>query len=242
MLTSDKATTPALHASSQLSVGLQSSFAKKTFGAIRFALFFLAATKTAQGLAAEVDNPWLIRARAVHMNMSNQSAPINALNVPADAIHIENRTIPEVDITYFFTPNWAAELVLTVPQRHDVSLHVNGNSTALGNFQHLPPTLSVQYHFAPKAKIQPYIGAGINYTQFHDVKLSAGASLPLELEDDSIGLSYGAGVDFVLNKKWSLNVDVKKLQIRSDVLLNGNAISSVKADPLLIGIGIGYRF
>ena len=57
-----------------------------------------------------------------------------------------DKTIPELDISYFFTPNIAAELVLTVPQEHRVYL----NGTDIGSFKHLPPTLTLQYHFMPQ--------------------------------------------------------------------------------------------
>lgn len=191
---------------------------------------------------AAVEDPWMVRIRAVHMDMANESNPIPALGVTAnDTVHVSNKTIPEIDISYFFTPNWAAELVLTYPQRHTVSLVNNGTVTPLGSFKHLPPVLTLQYHFSPGASFQPYAGLGVNYTNISSVKLAAGAQ-PLDLENNSVGLALNAGFDYKLDKSMYLNVDMKKVQLRSDVLANGSAVSKVKVDPLLIGVGVGWRF
>ena len=191
---------------------------------------------------AAMEEPWMVRVRAVHMDMANESTPIPALGVTAsDTVHVSNKTIPEIDISYFLTPNWAAELVLTIPQKHTVTLANNGTVTPLGSFKHLPPVLTLQYHFSPGSTFQPYAGVGVNYTKISSVKLAAGAQ-PLDLENNSIGLALNAGFDYRLDKAMYLNVDVKKVQLRSDVLANGNAVSKVKLDPLLIGVGIGWRF
>ncbi len=108
----------------------------------------------------------------------------------------------------------------------------------IGTFKHLPPTLSLQYHFMPEKQFSPYVGAGVNYTNISAVKIPG-----LRLEHDSWGYSLQAGVDYKLDKNWSLNFDIKKVQIRSDVLTAAGAkVSEVKIDPVLIGVGVGYRF
>lgn len=194
----------------------------------------LAALGALSGQAMAEQSPWLVRARAVHISPADKSDAFGA--VAADAIHVSEKTIPEVDISYFFTPNWAAELVLTYPQKHDVTVDGLGN---IGSFKHLPPTLSVQYHFTPEAQFSPYLGAGVNYTRISQVDLLGGAA---DLEKNSYGLSLQAGVDYKLDKNWSLNLDVKKVQIRSDLSVGGSKVSTVKVDPWLVGVGVGYRF
>ncbi|WP_423680410.1 MULTISPECIES: OmpW/AlkL family protein [unclassified Undibacterium] len=202
---------------------------KKIVIALSLAAMGLTAT---QAMAQQ--SPWQVRARAVNISPDNKSDAIAGL-APADAIHVSNKTIAEVDITYFVTPNWSAELILTYPQKHDVSL----NGTNIGTFKHLPPTLTAQYHFAPEAQVSPYLGAGVNYTRISDVNLLGGKA---DLDNNSFGFALQAGVDFKLDKNWSLNLDVKKVQIRSDVTLGGAKISNVKVDPWLVGVGVGYRF
>lgn len=194
--------------------------------------------------AQEAQGNWLVRARAVRIDTANKSDPIPSLAVPADAITVSDKTIPEVDITYFFTPNIAAELVLTVPQKHTVTVQQSalGGPVDIGTFKQLPPTLMVQYHFRPNATIRPYVGAGLNYTRISSVRLAVPTVGRLDLENDSFGLAVGAGFDIALAENVFLNFDVKKLQIRSDVSHLGQTLSTVKVDPWLFGVGVGYRF
>jgi len=195
-------------------------------------------------VAQESQGNWLIRARAVHLDMANKSDPIPSLAVPRDAITVNDKTIPEVDISYFFTPNIAAELVLTVPQKQTVTVAQSalGGPVDVGTFKHLPPTLMLQYHFMPEATVRPYVGAGLNYTRISSVKLAVPTVGPLQLENSSFGLAIGAGVDIAIAKNWFLNFDVKKVQISSDVTQWGRKLSTVKLDPWLFGVGVGYRF
>lgn len=198
----------------------------------------LSLTLVTLGLAATQvmaqETPWLVRVRVVNISPANNSDSVGGVGAE-DRITVSKKTIPEVDISYFFTPNLSAELILTYPQKHDVML----DGATIGTFKHLPPTLTAQYHFAPEATINPYVGAGINYTNISEVHLLNGAG---RLDNHSVGLALQAGVDFKLDKNWSFNLDVKKVQIRSDVLISGNKVSAVKVDPWLIGAGVGYRF
>jgi outer membrane protein len=198
-------------------------------------LAVLAATMTmvAAGASAQT-SPWQVRARAVYIDPADKSDPVAGVGA-SDRIGVSDKTIPEIDVSYFFTPNIAAELVLTYPQKHDVTL----DGKTIGTFKHLPPSLLAQYHFMPGATISPYVGAGINWTTFSKNKILNGQG---SLEHDSWGLAVQAGFDYKLDQNWSLNVDVKKLQLRSDVMIAGVKASKVKVDPVLFGIGVGYRF
>lgn len=182
----------------------------------------------------------LVRVRAVDIVPADKSDAIPALGVPADAIDVSTKVIPEVDFTYFFGRNVAAELILTYPQEHEVEL----SGTALGTFKHLPPTLTLQYHFAPDGAFRPYVGAGVNLTLISDVNLAVPGVGALDLEGSSVGLAGQAGFDVKLGEKVFLNADLKYVAIRSDVSLaaSGQKVTAVKVDPWLIGFGIGYRF
>jgi outer membrane protein len=186
------------------------------------------------GNAMAQESPWLVRVRAVHVDTADKSDPVGGAGA-SDRLHVSNKTIPEFDVSYFFTKHIATELILTYPQKHDVSL----DGANIGSVKELPPTLTLQYHFAPDAAFRPYVGAGVNYTTFSKVRLLNGAA---SLEHDSFGLALQAGADVAIDKNWSLNFDLKKVQLRSDVLIGGARASRVKIDPLLLGVGIGYRF
>lgn len=202
----------------------------KSLAAAVLATLSLAASSAAM---AE-ETPWLVRVRAVHIDPADKSDQVGGTGA-SDRLTVSSKTIPEFDVSYFFTPNLAAELILTYPQKHDVFL----DGGKIGTFKHLPPTLLAQYHFVLDAPIKPYVGVGVNYTTISKVDLLGGKA---GLEHDSFGFALQAGVDYAIDKKWSINVDVKKIQIRSDVIIGGAKASAVKVDPLLVGVGVGYRF
>ena len=179
------------------------------------------------------EGPWMVRLRAVSLQPADKSDA--APGIPADAIHVSSKTIPEVDISYFFTKHFATELVLTVPQEHDVTL----GGTKIGTFKELPPTLLAQWHFLPGQTVDPYVGLGANLTLISDVKLANGA---LDLDSSSLGPAAQAGVDIQVAKQCFINLDVKYVQIRSDVKAGGAKVTTVKVDPMLYGVGVGYRF
>lgn len=184
---------------------------------------------TSGAAMAQTEGPWLVRARAVHLDSANKDNT-------GLGLAINNKTLPELDITYFFSPNIAAELVLTVPQKQDVTSSVAGY---LGTLKHLPPSLLAQYHFTQFNGFKPYVGAGINYTRFSSVKLLGGAA---DVQRNSWGGALQVGVDIALNRQWSLNFDVKKLYLNTDVYVGGVKQGNFKVDPVLVGVGLGYRF
>jgi len=171
--------------------------------------------------------PWMVRVHALNLDSANKDSTGLDLTV-------NNKVFPEVDISYFFTPNIAAELVLTYPQKHTVK----AGGTEIGTLKHLPPTLSLQYHFTDMGAFKPYVGAGLNYTHFSSVNLPAG----VDIKRNSYGLAVGAGFDYDIQKNVYLNVDVKKVQIKTTVSAGGSDIGDFKVDPLLVGVGVGFRF
>lgn len=176
------------------------------------------------------EGPWLVRVRAVDLKSANKDSTGLGLT-------INDKWIPELDISYFFTPNFAAELVLTYPQKQTVY----SNGTEIGSFKHLPPTLTAQYHFTGLKGFRPYLGAGLNYTNISSVNLLGGGA---NLKRSSYGLAAQIGVDVPLGNGWLLNLDVKKVQIKTDVLVGATEVNagSFKVDPWLIGVGVGKRF
>ena len=190
------------------------------------AVAVLCALTSGAAMAQQSEGPWMVRARAVHLDSANKdSTPLG--------LTVNNKTIPEVDVSYFFTPNVAAELILTVPQKH--TLRAGG--AAIGSLKHLPPTLLLQYHFNTSG-IKPYVGAGLNYTRFSSVKAPAG----VDIDRNSFGAALQVGVDIPLQKNLYLNFDIKKVFIKTDVTANGAKLGSFKVDPLLVGVGLGWRF
>ncbi|MCF2875825.1 MULTISPECIES: OmpW/AlkL family protein [unclassified Tenacibaculum] len=183
------------------------------------------------------EKKWQARFRWVSV-MPNESATIGTIG---GDVEISNSFIPELDFTYFFTENIAAELILGTAKHN-----VNAVGTALGNVDlgHvwlLPPTLTVQYHFNLN-NFRPYVGAGGNYTIFYSA--NPGAVVDVSYKN-SFGYAFQAGFDYDLDDTWFLNVDAKYIGLSTDVTVNAG-VATVPADvdinPLLIGFGIGMKF
>ena len=207
------------------------------------------------GAATAQDNPWMLRARAIAV-LPDESAVLSAggAGLAGDA-DIGEQYVPEFDITYFFTDNIAAELILAVTP-HDVSavkVTVPGaltNATVdLGDVWLLPPTLTLQYHFRNAGKFKPYVGAGVNATFFFNE--DEGPVADGMDYDPSFGPALQAGFDYDLDGQeggFALNVDVKKIWINTDVTVDFTTAlgASVNADvdinPLVVGVGLAYKY
>lgn len=169
----------------------------------------------------------MLRVRAINIMPSASSDPVTGVDV-------EDKLAPDIDLSWFFSKNLAVELLLTIPQSHEVTL----NGSSLGEAEHLPPTVLMQYHLPVNPRFQPYVGAGINYTFFTDRKLDGG----LELESGSFGPALQAGFEVPLDNGWFLNLDVKKIWIDADVSSSGGFVTHVEINPLVLGAGAGWRF
>ena len=172
----------------------------------------------------------IVRVRAVDINFQNSADTAALAGVTA-----ANKTIPEADVSYFFTDNIAAELILTYPQK----ITVNPN---IGSLDALPPTLTLQYHFMPdNPSFRPYIGAGINYTNFSSVNLAGGA---LNLSNSSTGGALQIGFDVPISGNMSFNFDVKKVYMKTTIssAASGATVGTLTLNPYLIGAGLGWKF
>jgi outer membrane protein len=173
------------------------------------------------------ESPWQIRLRSVHLDSVNKDTTPLGLS-------IDNKSFASIDFSYFFNKNLAAELALTTDQKQ----RVFANGTDIGSFKHLPPTLLMQYHFTDFEGFKPYVGGGVAYTRFSGVSLPPGVTL----DSHSWGTAFQVGVDFPIDKNWSINLDVKKTYIRTDVYADGSSLGRLRVDPMLLGVGIGYRY
>lgn len=203
-------------------------------------------------IAQEAANPWQVRGRILAV-MPDESADLTVGGAALGGdVDIDAGYVPELDITYFFSDNIAAELILGVTP-HDVTATnvaaVGGADVDLGDVTLLPPTLTLQYHFKSDSNITPYIGAGLNYTLFFDE--NAGPVADSIDYDASFGGALQAGVDIDMDGVpggWLFNVDVKKIWINTDVTvdfttaLGATVDADVDINPWVVGVGFGYKY
>ncbi|WP_316820247.1 OmpW/AlkL family protein [Pedobacter gandavensis] len=202
---------------------------------------------------------WRIRLRGVAV-MPQESATIGVIGGEAK---ISNSFIPELDFTYFFNKNFAAELILGTT-RHQVQTlgsdlsAIGASSSAdvdLGKVWLLPPTLTLQYHY-PVGKFNPYLGAGINYTIFYSA--DQGPTVKDIKYKDKFAFAAQAGFDYDISDKFFVNVDLKKIFLSTTATVDasnltpagspqlapvlGRIDADVKIKPWLLGFGLGYKF
>ncbi len=216
------------------------SIVKTLLGTALLAAFIaqpaLAGERTVNGTDWLAKERFQVRVRALGV-VPDEKSDVTAAGAPlAGDLDISNAMIPEVDLTYFFTDNIAAE-VIAGTARHKMDF--NGDN--LGKAWILPPTLTAQYHFTPHSAFSPYVGAGVTYALMYGEKSGAGFT-DLDV-GNGVGPALQAGFDYWLDDNWGVNFDVKKVWLNVDASLNNGGIKAdVDLDPWLIGAGVSYRF
>lgn len=183
---------------------------------------------------AAVAGDWVVRGGLHHIEPSSDNGQAAGMD-----LDIGSNTRPSVSLTWMASDRVGVEVLGAVPFRHKVDLKGVGN---VGSTRHLPPTVSVQYHFLPGAMIQPYASVGLNYTRFFHTRTTgalSGSKLKLE---DSWGLAGQVGVDVPLSERWLVGADVRHMDIDSDVKLDGAKVGKANIDPWAYGLYVGYRF
>ena len=179
---------------------------------------------------AGVESPWLVRGGLSLVDPGSDNGQLSI-----GEIDVDSRVGPSLNVAYYFSPNWAVDVLGALPFKHDLAL----NGSEIGNAKHLPPTVTLQYHLRPSQTIQPFVGLGLNYTFFMEETLSSGNRLDL---DNSFGLAAQAGVDLMLNRHWRLGMDLRYIDIDTDARVDGQAVGTVNIDPLVYSLNLGYRF
>ena len=188
-------------------------------------------------------NPWMVRVRGLYVIPNDESKVFaGGARVLGGSTNISNTGVPEVDFTYFFTPNFAAELILAVAPHNARASGALTGLGKLGSVWLLPPTLTFQYHFTGLGAFKPYLGAGVNYTVFFSEKDAALANFKVT---NRAGFALQAGVDIMLDQHWGLNLDVKKLFLKPEAtgfLGAARVKAKLDLDPWIFGAGVTYKF
>ncbi|UWS09041.1 OmpW/AlkL family protein [Phaeobacter inhibens] len=178
---------------------------------------------------AQSQGDWTLGVGIANVNPKSDNG-----TVAGAAATIDDDTALTFTAEYFIRDNIGIELLAASPFEHDISL--NGTYTA--TTKHLPPTLSVNYHFPTQTKFKPFVGVGINYTTFFEESSPAGV---ISL-DDSVGLALNLGADWQISDRGALRVNVRYMDIETDVTLNGTKIGTAEIDPVTVGFGYVHRF
>jgi outer membrane protein len=198
---------------------------KKIFGAVGVLVLGLGAAMTAGAAQGDL----VVRGRLTLLDFDNGQ---NGMTILVEA---DNRWIPELDFSYYLTDAISTELVLTYPQKVDIAV----NGADAGSVRALPPTLLLQYHFKPVGSFTPYVGAGMNLTLFSKRGLLGGAA---RTDKSSSGVAAQIGADYDFDSQWSMNVDLKYIDMNTRVRVSDTVMGTLDLNPWVASVGIGYRF
>ncbi|MBB1426707.1 outer membrane protein OmpW [Shewanella sp. SG44-2] len=194
------------------------------------------------GAAAHQAGDIIVRA-GVAMVAPNESSPVVA-NIAE--FGVDHDVQLGLNFGYMLTDNLGIELLAASPFSHDVSL---GELGKIADSKQLPPTLVAQYYFGDsQSALRPYIGLGINFTNFYDSEFTQEAK-DLGLDNLSLSNSWGVaaqvGLDYQIDKKWLVNASVWYAQISTDVSFDMGAdhvVVDTDIDPWVYMVSIGYTF
>jgi outer membrane protein len=168
----------------------------------------------------------------------NPKSDNGALANGAVPISIGDNTRPQITAEYFIRDNFGVELLAALPFKHSIK----SNGTEIGTVKHLPPVLSLQYHFDATPQLKPFVGVGVNFTGFFDAE-SKGPLAGNELRvKNSWGLAAHVGTDYWINDRSALRADLRWIDIDADVTLNGADIGKAEIDPVVAGVSYVMKF
>ncbi|WP_201585538.1 OmpW family outer membrane protein [Psychrobacter sp. HII-4] len=183
---------------------------------------------------------WTVAAGAHYVDPKSDNGTLdNGLSVDVDG-----DVRPTISGEYFVADNVGIELLAAIPFHHDITLtDANGNEVD-AKTQHLPPTLSVQYHFDGDnlpMNVKPFVGVGVNYTTFFKERVYLGNGNDLEL-DDSVGVAGHIGLDIPYAPTESFRIDARYMDIKTDASLNGSDLGEVDISPWVYGVAFVKQF
>ncbi|GLZ84252.1 outer membrane protein W [Metapseudomonas resinovorans] len=202
----------------------------------------------------------LVRAGAITVNPEADSSSVKIDRGALAGTDLGGKATMDSDtqlglnFAYMLTDHIGLELLAATPFEHEVKLKGTGLDSAngsLGSLKHLPPTLSLVYYpLDPKSAFQPYLGAGINYTWIFDEHVGSSATaagFDNFRVDNSWGLAWQVGADYMLTDNVMVNAQVRYIDIDTrgyvdNTLLNVRAKVDVDVDPWVYMVGLGYKF
>jgi outer membrane protein len=189
------------------------------------------------------EGSWVTRLRASYLDPRQRSDALNVPTVPASFVPQDGTRTngvwgAQVDLEYFFSSRWSSELAINSPQVHALTREDSSFSNSkLGDFRLMPDFLTLKYNFNPEGLFRPYAGVGVNITNLYHQDATTFA-----LTKTTTGPAAQAGFDVQLSDHWLVNADVKWARVRPAIAFDGLPLGQMHIDPLLFGVGIGYRF
>lgn len=190
---------------------------------------------------AQTAGSWTVGVGAHNVEPKSGNGTLVATPLGDLTMDVGTNVRPTITAEYFVKDNLGIEVLAALPFQHDIAVTGVGK---VGSTKHLPPTVSLQYHFG-QGKVKPFVGLGVNYTRFFSTKTEgpiAGADLELS---DSWGLAGHVGLDVQIGDKSAIRIDYRKIDIDTKAKLNGANLGTrnrVNIDPSVYGITYVFAF
>ena len=189
---------------------------------------------------------WLLRAGVHQLNPDKNNLP----DTFGGNVVFDKSEAFTLDAEYMFTEHLGADLFVPTYFSNDIQLKNTplGNSARIGETDVFTPILGLNWHFNPGGPIRPYLGVGVNWTDFSGEEISNRAvGLPANSRldiDQAWGPAGRIGVDIGTDEHWFLNLDVRYVDLDTDVearVPSGISTTTVPVgeaniDPWLYGI------
>lgn len=189
----------------------------------------------ASPVMAQSQGEWTLGFGLANVNPKSNNGVLAGGTVPTD---IGDNTRPTITAEYFIRDNVGIELLAALPFKHPIK----SNGVEIGTVKHLPPVISLQYHFDATEQFKPFVGLGVNFTGFWDGDARGPLSGSELRVKNSWGLAAHLGGDYWINDKAAIRADLRWIDIDSDVTLNGTDIGKVEVDPVVVGVSYVMKF
>ena len=201
----------------------------------------------------------------VYPDSSSSNLNSNALGeLDGAKVSVDSNTQLGLTVSYMFTDQIALGILGATPFKHNIEGDgsILGGAGKLAETKQLPPTITLQYFPMPSgSKFQPYVGVGVNYTNFFEEKttqtltdtyatLASGVDrTDIEL-DDSFGLAAEIGLDYMVTDNIGVNAAIWYADIDTEATINAYAGNTkadtstidVDIDPWVYMVGLSYKF
>lgn len=182
-----------------------------------------------------------VRVGVAHVSPNDDSGELSG--VAGAEVGVDGATSLGISFGYMVSERLGVGVLGAWPFEHDIKgKGALAGAGTVAEAKQLPPTVTLQYHFAPQASARPFVGAGINYTRFFSEKTRGlgGASIDL---DDSWGWALEAGIDVDIADAWALSGQLWYIAIDTTAKLGGGLGNiDVDVDPWVFMLSASRRF
>ncbi|MDR3508744.1 MAG: OmpW family outer membrane protein [Caulobacteraceae bacterium] len=213
---------------------------KSLFAAAGLAAFAMCSAAYADDFQPAHKGTWIVDVRASGVLPSTSDAITTAAGANTGLhVHVTDDYKPTLGFTYFIADHFAIEAILGT-SHHEIRAQGPGTDILVRDTWVLPPVVTLQYRPAPASRLNPYVGAGVNYMLFYSGSNKNGFKVKTP---SGFGYAVQAGADIAIKGPWTLNADVKKVFFETDAKINDGALrSKVNLDPWVVSVGFGRKF